>query len=530
MVQKTNVLIIGAGPTGLMAACQLRQQGIEPIIIDKKEGPTPESRALVLHARSLEIYDQLGIANDALLQGEIVEKVQFIVKNKKVQELPLGKLGKGVSPFPFLLVLEQSKNEQLLYSALKKRGGEVLWKTELLSIKQDEKGVTAVVRNDEETFDIKADFVIAADGGKSTVRHALEVPFTGSTYEHIFYVADTALDWTWGHDSLSIFLSQKTFLGLFPMQGEKRFRVVGILPSSYQNEHPASFDELIPLIQKDAEVPLRFSDISWFSVYRLHHRCMEIFRKEKVFFTGDAAHIHSPAGGQGMNTGLQDAYNLSWKLAMVLKGQADEKLLDTYEQERLPFARNLVATTDRLFGLIVSGKWYHRWLRLYILPNLLPVFMRSQKIKLQLFKRVSQIGIKYINSDLTINRMMQTLSIKAGERFPYVCTKDGESIYYLMKAPSFHALFFALSPESSLGAELAEAAEEVGSLMKVINLSAEDKLKMDFQIKRDTVILVRPDHYIGLITDEGAKVVRDYLKKLAEPKKEDGIKLPLTHP
>jgi 2-polyprenyl-6-methoxyphenol hydroxylase-like FAD-dependent oxidoreductase len=529
-VQKTKVLIIGAGPTGLMAACQLSRQGIDYIIIDKKDGPTKESRALVLHARSLEIYDQMGIANEALLLGNIVQKVQIIIENKKAQEFKLSNVGEGLSPFPFLLVLEQSKNEELLYQFLLKQNSDVLWNHEMVSFTQEDEIVHVVARNGEEKMEIEADYVIAADGAKSMVRESMEIPFLGGTYENIFFVADTGLQTEWDHEALTIYLSGQTFLGLFPMQGNNRFRVIGILPKEYQDENPKTFEEIIPFIQKQVTAKLNFSDTAWFSIYRLHHRWIENFRYNRVFFAGDAAHIHSPAGGQGMNTGLQDAYNLAWKLAFTLNGYGSDKLLDTYNLERLPFARQLVKSTDRAFSMATSSRWYHKIFRSRLVPLLLPFLFKFKKYRLRGFKTVSQVGIKYIGSDLTVNRVMQVLTIKAGERFQYVMTEDGNSVYNLMKEPVFHALVICLGEKNKLYMEMQELKSEIPAILNVIDLSEEKKMIAKFKIKKDTVILVRPDHYIGLITDEGSKVVADYLRKLQEPqKKKDGITLPKVH-
>lgn len=510
---KTNVLIIGAGPTGLMAACGLRRQGVDCIIIDKKDGPTKESRALVVHARTLEIYQQMGIAEAAIRQGEIVRKAQFLVRNKKIQEVPLGLLGEGLCAHPYLLILEQSLNEQLLYNHLREQEGEVLWGHELLSIEQDENGVTAKLRSGKEVLKIEADYAIAADGGRSHVRHLVNIPFEGNTYENIFFVADTKLDWYWGRGAVSLYTGRRTFMGLFPMKGEGRFRVVGILPPSYQNEQPSSFDELIPYIKEEIEADLKFSDTTWFSVYRLHHRCMKHFRAERIFFAGDAAHIHSPAGGQGMNTGLQDAHNLAWKLAWAVKGLAGDALLDTYEQERLPFAKQLVRSTDRAFGMMTSGKWHHRLLRLHVFPHLIKLLFRFQKLRLSGFRTISQIGIRYIASDLTLNRTSQALRVKSGERLPFLHTASGDCIYNLLKEPVFHALAFSPKGNENFIEDLNSLLPSYRKILSIIDLSSEKKLIESLNIKKDTILLIRPDHYIGLVTDEGIKVVRDYLKR-----------------
>lgn len=530
MSVKTKVLIIGAGPTGLMAACLLQKAGVDFIIIDKKEGPTVESRALVVHTRSLEIYDHLGLANTALLQGEIIEKVQLVVKGKKVQEVKLGRIGEGVSPFPFLLVLEQSKNESLLLEHLESGGGRVFWNTELTSIVPDEHKVLALVDHSGEPYDIDAEYVIAADGASSNVRKDLDIPFVGETYHHIFYVADTKLAGR-EHDRITLHFSENSLLGLFPMQGKDRFRMLGVLPAEYQDEKPASFDELVPVIEKDLKEKIQHSETTWFSVYRLHHRCIEHFRKDRIFFAGDAAHIHSPAGGQGMNTGIQDAYNLCWKLSMVAHGMAADHLLDTYQQERLPVAKKLLSSTDRAFSIGTSDQWYMRFLRLRILPLVVPVFFKLKKWRMRIYKSLSQTGIRYINSDLTVIRMAEPLTVKAGERLPFLKTRDEESLYDMLTGPYFHALVFALNAEGTLVHDLHHLGRALTREVTIIDLSKEDAMIKHLGIKQDTVILVRPDRYIGLITDEGVRVVKDYLHKLSSEKKEDDLfKLPKIHP
>lgn len=529
MSVKTKVLIIGAGPTGLMAACLLQKAGVDFIIIDKKEGPTVESRALVVQSCSLEIYDHLGLANSALLQGEIIEKFQLVVKGRNVQEVKMGRMGEGISPFPFVLMLEQSKNESLLVEQLEKNKGRVFWNTELTSIVQDEEKVLALVDHSGEPYDIEAEYVIAADGANSTVRKDMGIPFLGETYQHIFYVADTKLEGQ-QHDRITLHFSGNSLLALFPMQGKDRFRMLGVLPAEYQDEKPDSFDNLVPVIEKDMNEKLLHSDTNWFSVYRLHHRCIEHFRKERVFFAGDAAHIHSPAGGQGMNTGLQDAYNLCWKLGLVAHGLAADHLLDTYEQERLPVARKLLSSTDHAFSIGTSPSWHLRFFRLHLLPLMIPVIFKLKKWRMKIYKTISQTGIRYVNSDLTVIRMAEPLNVKAGERLPFLKTLKEETIYDELTGPFFHALVFEVDAESNVSQDMHQLGKELSRMLTVIDLGKESGIIKTLGIKKDTIILVRPDRYIGLITDEGVKVVRDYLHKLSVNKKDDDLfKLPKIH-
>ncbi|MBD0331662.1 MAG: FAD-dependent monooxygenase, partial [Chitinophagaceae bacterium] len=242
------------------------------------------------------------------------------------------------------------------------------------------------------------------------------------------------------------------------------------------------------------------------------------FRKGRVFFAGDAAHIHSPVGGQGMNTGLQDAYNLAWKLAFVIKGWAKEGLLNTYEQERLPFAKKLLSTTDKAFYITTSQKWYYRFFRLRLMPFFIPFVFRFNRLRLQGFRTVSQIGIKYISSDLTVNRVSKLISIKAGERFPYFMMKDKASIYSIINDQIFHVLVFAISEHHAVMNEIDEVQKDFRRILKVTDMSNEKKIQKALNIKQNTLIVVRPDHYIGLITDEGVKVVRGYLSNITSNK------------
>lgn len=513
---KTKVLIIGAGPTGLMAACQLIRFGIDFIIIDRKEGPTKESRALVVHARSLEIYDQMGIAGNALKMGELVKGVQILVNGRKVKELELENIGEGLSKFPFLLVLEQNKNEELLYEYIKNHHKQVQWQTEMVGLHQetDKVLITCKTQNNE-TFQVQADWLIAADGSKSEVRHLLDLKFEGDTYEHIFYVADTALEGEWSHQLLSIYLTKETFLVLFPMQGQNRFRAIGILPKSFQDEHPQNFETIIPFIQQQIELPLKFHDTNWFSVYRLHHRCVNLFKVNRVFLAGDAAHIHSPAGGQGMNTGLQDAYNIAWKLAMVINDKLNEHILDTYQQERLPFAKQLLKFTDRLFDILTSDEWRDRFFRLQMIPNLLPIGLSFENIRKAIFKRVSQIYISYHKSKFSVNQTNRSISVRAGDRFPYLLLSNGESCYNLMKNPSFYVLVFNTSRGISEIEMLKGSDLYFQKLFELIIIDrSEQAIYHQLKIHNDTIVVVRPDHYIGLITDKGGEEVLSYFKEL----------------
>ena len=203
----------------------------------------------------------------------------------------------------------------------------------------------------------------------------------GAPYEHTFFVADTEAIGPMKPGELNVYMWQDGFHLFFPMRGKDRWRVIGILPKALRARTDLKFEDLTADIRREAGAELSFKECSWFSTYRIHHRCAERFRDRRCFLLGDAAHVHSPAGGQGMNTGLQDAYNLGWKLALVVKGQADAALLDSYEQERQPVAQRLLRTTDRIFTLLVSDSWVAGVFRTRVLARILARAMTIERIR-----------------------------------------------------------------------------------------------------------------------------------------------------
>ena len=337
---KTDVLVVGAGPTGLALATQLVRYGIDLTVIDKRDGTTPYSKAIGVQARTLEIYDQIGLADDLVARGWIANKVRLIESGEIKGQIDLSEFGKGMSAFPFLLIVEQGKHEAMLYDHIRSNGRDINWQTELVKLSQTEEGVTADVKNasgDLET--IEAKYVVGCDGAHSLVRHTLGIDFGGSTFERIFYVADVDIDWAYEHDALHVNLGENTLTAFFPMVGEKRWRIVGTFPEGEKTEDGnILFDAIEKQVTADTKLKFDITNVNWFSTYKVHSRHVNKFSEGRCFLAGDSAHIHTPAGAQGMNTGIQDGYNLAWKLAQVLKANAGARLLDTYNEERLPNA------------------------------------------------------------------------------------------------------------------------------------------------------------------------------------------------
>jgi len=400
--RSTDVLIIGAGPTGLSFACQLLRYGIDFIVVEKNEGITPYSKAIGVQARTLEIFDQIGLAQEAVKRGTITDRARLIMDGEIRGELDFSNIGKGLSPFPFVLMLEQSKTEHLLYEYLRSHERDVWWNAELESFAQDADGVVAQVRTSNENQAISAKYIVGCDGPKSPVRHALGLTFEGSTFERIFYVADAQVDWHMSHDTLHVCFSPDSFVVFFPLKGEKRYRIVGVFPEELnKDQDDILYEEIETRIKTESQLDLDIHDVEWFSTYKVHTRHVNKFSAGRGFLAGDSAHIHTPAGAQGMNTGIQDGYNLAWKLALVIRRQAGEKLLETYNEERLENARRLLSTTDRFFGFAAGTDWLMNFLRLHVLPPIAKHLFSLDAVRNFAFPVISQIGINYRHGSLS---------------------------------------------------------------------------------------------------------------------------------
>ena len=227
------------------------------------------------------------------------------------------------------------------------------------------------------------------------------ITFPGAPYEHVFFVADMEATGSMVPDEVNVYLWREGFHLLFPMRGKDHWRIVGILPPALRDRKDVTFEAVMPSLRNEAGAGLSFKTCTWFSTYRIHHRSASRFRDRRCFLLGDAAHIHSPVGAQGMNTGLQDAYNLAWKLALVVKGQADAALLDSYEEERIPVAQRLLNTTDRAFRLVVSDSWLAGLLRTKVLARIAAFAMSLERVQRIAFRTVSQTGIDYRKSPLS---------------------------------------------------------------------------------------------------------------------------------
>lgn len=522
------VLIIGAGPTGLMAAAQLQRFGIAYRIIEKRKGTTKFSKALGVQARTMEIYDQMGIATKAIPLGIPANKAEVMVQGQYVQSMPLKEAGGNFTPFPYLFVLEQSRNEELLLEYIENKGGRVEFETEMTNFAPQDHLIHVGVKQADGTEEmILADWVIAADGGQSPVRHALNIPFKGDTYKNIFYVVDTDVFWEKDHGVLQMNLADNNFTGFFPITDEKgtRYRLVGILPEHYYDQENIQFEDIKKYIKELQHLDLKFGKANWFSIYKVHHRCIDQFREGAVFFAGDAAHVHSPAGGQGMNTGLQDAYNLAWKLALVIQKKAKESLLDTYHNERWPIAHQLVNTTDRAFSNVVRKGALINWFRLNIAPILLGRLMGIKKIQQRAFKMVSQIGLNYNDSSISVSSTyLKKKTPHPGDRLPYLkildpTTGNLTSLYHQLGEKNFHAIIWLSSKDkvtdkdaSAVRGYLDHKYPDLFHTHIIHDQTENIPTFKQLNLSSSVLYIVRPDNYIGYIGKvEDLNALEDYL-------------------
>jgi 2-polyprenyl-6-methoxyphenol hydroxylase-like FAD-dependent oxidoreductase len=499
-VTNTDVIIVGAGPTGLSLACQLVRYGIDFVIIEQKAGVTTKSKALGVQARTMEIYEQLGVVEQALDRGQIAGKIRIVTGGKVRGGIDLSAIGEGLSPYPYLFILEQSKNEQLLYEYLQRHRQEVRWQTELEHLTQNEHGVTARIKTaDGGSETIVAKYLVGCDGAKSPVRNALGLTFEGSTLDRLFYVADAQIDWEFSHDAGYGCLSRDSETIFFPMAGENRYRIIGTFPEGFdKHEGEILYAEIEQRIKDDTKLNLNISAVNWFSVYQVNTRAVNKFSIGRCFVAGDAAHIHSPAGGQGMNTGIQDAYNLAWKLAFVIRGYAGDRLLETYNEERLPNARQLLATTDRAFDVMVGSDWLFAFMRMTILPLVAKYAIGRNFVGKNIFSMMSQIRIDYRERSLSKHHGDKDFNVKAGDRMPYFLV-DGESIYDRLHTPKFHLLIFSNEKHDYLDL-LTKIETDYRDLIDFTVMPLHPHIAKIFGANRSFQVLLRPDNYIGWLS------------------------------
>jgi 2-polyprenyl-6-methoxyphenol hydroxylase-like FAD-dependent oxidoreductase len=394
----TEVLVAGGGPTGLMLALGLVSRGIACRVIDRAPVRSEQSRAMVVHARSLELLQKLGIADELVACGRRTMAANVFINRRPALRVALTDAVLAAdSPFPFILLVSQADTERVLEERLARLGTRVERPVELLGFAEEADGVQARLRHaDGREEAVRARYVVGCDGAHSAVRKGAGLSFEGAPYPQDFVLADLRVDWERNDGGLYIFVSSEGLLAAFPFQEPGSYRLIasrsGVVPAGAGDP---TLDEFRAIASRISPFPMQLSEPRWLARFRLHHRVANHYRAGRAFVAGDAAHIHSPAGGQGMNTGIQDAANLAWKLALVLRGLAPDAFLDSYEAERLPVGRRLLRTTDRMFATASARHPVALALGGFLLPRLGVFALGKPAVRERVFRFLSQLEIAY---------------------------------------------------------------------------------------------------------------------------------------
>jgi 2-polyprenyl-6-methoxyphenol hydroxylase-like FAD-dependent oxidoreductase len=519
----STILIVGAGPTGLTMAAVLARHGLIPRVIDRAlVPPADRSRAIVIQARTLELFDDLGIVREVLDAALVVDALNiftpgggrgsFTIKPEWIDSV----YGRFVS-------LPQDETERILGELVQRSGVAIERGVELTGL-EDTAGVpTAVLRHaDGRVERFGADYVLGCDGAHSAVRRLAGIPFPGSTYQDECLLGDVDLRWRLPAGEVSLCPAKDGVLLAFPLPGRNRFRIIMILPSTQEqetrhleeDEFLTQLRRMVPRVDSQTEEP-QVLETRWLTRYRLHSRGVPLYREGRAFVAGDAAHIHSPAGGQGMNTGIQDAYNLGWKLALVCNGSVPASTLDSYHIERHRVGEHLLKTTDRLFALLAGGGRVGLAIR-RVMPAVGVQALRIPPIGRRIARFVSQTAIRYRESPLTTEAhgaaRLPHHAPRAGDRAPDVQLAHGVRISDLLRGPQHTLLLFA-SRSTALIERFGELAAEVsaryGTLVRPVVVRLPNAQPPRGEIDErgaaherygadpGAIYLVRPDGYIG---------------------------------
>lgn len=527
-----QVLVIGAGPTGLMAASELSRRGIKCRIVDKSPLPADKSKALVVHARTLELFKTIGIADTFVKHGMPLHGASVFASGKRIIHLNFDELD---SPYPFALAIPQSETEALLNAHLKSLGVTVERPLELTTFRDTGEQIEARLRHpDGKEETITAQYLIGCDGAHSAVRHSLPFTFEGSNYPDTWALADVKIEWNHHDDEVNTFFHGNGVIACFPM-GHGRVRVMIDNMTPAENETAPTLQFVQDFCDKYVVGGAKVSDPHWLTYFKIHKRGASGYRHGRALLAGDAAHIHSPVGGQGMNTGLQDAFNLAWKLALVLKGQGTEALLGSYEQERHQIAQMLLSGTD----MATKVTTMRNPIALSLRNAIAPLLMSLEVVQQRLVTTGAMLTVNYRHSNIVGEHRGPQENMRLdgkltswlefahgpvpGDRAPEgVVKQDGkETTVFDAIAGTSHnlLLFLGLQKQSGAHERLNEVAQQIqsnfGDLVRVqVVLSNLDDAKLmpagvqilvdpdgsvhhKYGAAADCFYLVRPDGYVG---------------------------------
>ena len=495
----TDVLVVGAGPTGLALAAIARAHGASVRVIDRNPAAQHESRALVLQPRTLEQLAGLGVSDELLTKGRRTVRLR-LHGGARSTDVDLFDIGIDDTPYPFLLFLSQAETESILGRYLTDCGVVIERGSELVALTQRDDRVACRLDTARGSETVEAAYVVGCDGANSTVRRLLGIRFSGGRYPQRFGLADVHVDGDLEPDRIHSYLGRRGILFLFPLGEPAPWRVVCLLPTDEQEEEGLTLPTVQAVVDESTGGGLRLRDPVWLSEFRLRHRLADRYRSGRVFLAGDAAHVHSPAGGQGMNVGIQDAANLAWKLALVARGTASGELLDSYEPERHPVGRALLRFTDRLFTLATASRPPISTARTTIGPYVLPLAERIRPLRAAAFRRIADLDVTYRDSPAVRNGPSARRP-GAGDRLPDATSQLG-SLHSITAPPGFHLL---------VGGPTDGVRHPA---VAVHRLGPQDQAWRTLRIRTAAQILVRPDGHIAYRADEpGDAGLTDYLSR-----------------
>ena len=519
-----DVLVVGAGPTGLTLASQLARFGVRFRIIDKQLDRSRESRALAVQARSLEVLQTLRLGEELVRRGNSATRLMLHVDRGEPPVIDLGSVGRTDTRFPFILFVSQAETEGVLAEHLASHGVAIERDTELGSFQQSPDGLVCALQHlGDRKESIGVRYLVGCDGAHSTVRKQAGIPFEGAAYPQDFALGDVQADGL-QLGPIHAFATGRGFAMFFPLGHPTTWRVmameVGGPPQGVANNeqeittHPLSLSELQSMIDEPTFRSVKIRDAAWLTRFRLHHRQAASYRKDRIFLAGDAAHIHSPVGAQGMNTGIQDAWNLGWKVAMVARGIADERLLDSYHAERWPVGRTLLRATDRAFGAFarsVSAGQFVRLVRRLLVRGIVAPALSRPRIRAFAFHFVSQLGIHYSNSSVVAEGEPRLRGgPRAGDRLPDArIQRQGESAYLQQELGSPHLHLLLCGPVDEWNAsQIIDLGHRFPEVLVITYLSRDNSERSlvdpngqalaQLGVEHAAQYLIRPDGHIAL--------------------------------
>ena len=483
---QTEVLIVGAGPSGLVLALWLTALGVAVRIVDTASAPGTTSRALAVQSRTLELYRQLDLAGAVVEDGHPVAAANLWAEGEHRARIELGAIGAGLTPYSFLQIYPQDRHERLLQARLAQAGVRVERHCTLTGFEETGGAVLARLKTpDGSEQRCEASYIAGCDGAHSAVRNMVGARFPGGTYRQVFYVADIEGEGPALNGELHVDLDESDLLAVFAMGPRGRARLVGTVRDE-RAEHPGHLGFGDVSTRAIENLMITVGKVNWFSTYRVHHRVAERFRRGRAFMVGDACHIHSPAGGQGMNTGIGDAINLAWKLAAVLHEGAPDSLLDSYEAERRPFAQRLVHTTDRVFSFATADGPVAEVVRTGVVPRVMPLVARLPAARQYLFRTISQTLVHYRHAPLNEGSAGK---VHGGDRLPWVSFDGGDNFAPLPR-PGWQAHVY--------GAARPGAAEWCAQHRVHLRQYPWREQFRAAGLARDAFYLLRPDTYVAL--------------------------------